>query len=414
MSVDASLVIVGAGTAGAELAFSARQLGWSGPITLLGAEPYLPYHRPPLSKSYLLGTQSAEKLLLRPAKAYETAKIELVTGREVLAIDRAERRLHIANASPLAYDKLALCLGGRPRLLNIPGLAGAAPDNVLVLRDQHHADVLRERITQKARVVVIGGGYIGLEVAASARQLEAHVTVLEAQPRVLARVAGAQISAFFEGEHRAHGVDVRTGVRELRVQRDASDRSVVAVEVDGETLPVDVVVVGVGMLANTELAAAAGLEVRAGIVVDEHARTSDPDIYAAGDCTEFPGGRLYPRPIRLESVPNATEQARTAAAALCGKPRPYHPVPWFWSDQYDLKFQNVGLAQGYDRFVLRGDPATRAFTGFYLAGEKVLAVDTINRPGEFMVAKRLVSEERSFPVELLADESQPLKALLGA
>jgi len=412
MTTDGTLLVVGAGTAGAELAFGARQQGWTGPITVVGAEPHLPYHRPPLSKSFLLGKEGADRLLLRPRSAYDTAKIDVLTDCAVRAIDRAGHQVRLADGRSLAYSKLALCLGGRPRPLDVPGLGGAPLENVRYLRDQLDAEAIRERLVPGARVVVIGGGYVGLEIAASARHLQAHVTVLEKQPRVLARVVGEEIAAFFASAHRAAGVDVRTGVGELRMQRDPENRRIAIVIVDGDSLPADLVVVGVGMIANTELAAAAGLHVRDAIVVDELARTSDEDIYAAGDCTELPGGRLYGRPIRLESVANATEQARTAASAICGKPRAYHPVPWFWSEQYDLRLQSVGLAAGHDRFVLRGDPAARSFTGFYLAADRLIAADSINRPGDFIIAKRLISEERRIAAEALADDSKPMKALL--
>ena len=410
-----NLLIIGAGNAGAELAVAARQQGWAGAITLLGDEPHLPYHRPPLSKAYLAGAATAESLLIRPQAAYDKAEVTLRTGVQVQAIDRAAHRVQLADGSLLAYDKLALCTGGRARALRVEGLAdGAAPPNLFTLRRREDADAMRAALVPGARLVVIGGGYIGLEVAASARKLGAEVTVLEALPRVLARVTGPQLSAFYEAVHREAGVDVRTGAAVARVDVGADDGRVVAVVcADGRRVPADLLVVGVGMQPNVALAEAAGLAVDGGIVVDALCTTSDPDIFAAGDCTVH-DNLAYGRRIRLESVPNALEQARAVAATLCGKPRAAPAAPWFWSDQYALKLQMVGLSDGFDEFVLRGDAAQRSFIGFYLRGGRLIAADAVSRPADFMVAKRLVGEGLPVTAAALADESVPLKQLLPA
>jgi 3-phenylpropionate/trans-cinnamate dioxygenase ferredoxin reductase subunit len=405
------LLIVGAGHAGSELALSARQNGWAGRITLLGDEPVLPYQRPPLSKAWLAGKVDADGLLLRPRSAYESARVELVTGARMTAIDRAQRRITLADGSTLPYDKLALCTGGRPRPLSCAGLAsGQRPRNLHCLRTMADAEGIRAQLAPGVRLLIIGGGYVGLEVAASARGLGAEVTLLELQPRVLARVAGAEVSAFYERVHRDAGVDLRTGAEVASVEVDGDTIRAVLCR-DGTRLPVDLVVAGLGMLVNVEAARAAGIAEEGGIPVDEHSRTRDPHILAAGDCTlQF--NSLYGRELRIESVPNALEQARAAGAWLGGKPRPNRSVPWFWSDQYGLKLQMAGLSQGHDRCVLRGDPATRTFSAFYLLGDRLLAMDAINRPADFMLAKRALAQLCTVDAERLADEATPLKDIL--
>ncbi len=413
METNASgLLIVGAGHAGSELAVAARQAGWEGSITLLGAEPSLPYHRPPLSKAFLCGKADAESLLLRPQSAYDQAGVTLRLGARMDHIDRLAHRITLADGTQLNYTKLALCTGGRPRPLVCEGVdAKDPPANLLYLRTQADAQAIQARLRPGARLVVIGGGYVGLEVAASALALGASVTLLEALPRVLARVAGPALSSFYEGIHRAAGVDLRTGVAVSRVE--TAGGLITAVHcADGARFPADVVVAGLGMLVNLEAARAAGLAEEGGIPVDENACTRDADILAAGDCT-LHHSALYGRQLRLESVPNALEQARAAAGWLGGKPKPYRSVPWFWSDQYDLKLQMAGLSQGYDRCVLRGDPGKKSFSAFYLQGDRVLAVDAVNRPADFMLAKRLLASPLHVQADL-SDEAVPLKELLAA
>lgn len=409
-----TLLIVGAGNAGAELAIASRQSGWLGAIVLLGDETHLPYHRPPLSKHFLSGKADAESLTMRPLSAYDKAGVTLRLETGAVAIDRAAKTLALSDGSHLPYTRLALCTGGRPRALVAEGLpVGAAPANLHVLRTQADARGLREVLGKGVRLVVVGGGYVGLEVAASARQLGAEVSVLEAQPRVLARVTGAELSAFYTQVHRQAGVDVRTGVAVQRIECDDVGRVCAVVCSDGQRLPADHVVVGVGMVPNVELAVAAGLAVDGGIVVDTLSVTSDPDIVAAGDCTVH-DHVLYGRRVRLESVPNALEQARAAASGLCGVPKPNHAVPWFWSDQYDLKLQMVGLSQGFEQCVLRGQPEDRAFIAFYLRDGRVIAADAVNRPADFMVAKRLVVAAHRVDARQLGDVSIPLKQQLDA
>lgn len=407
-----TLLVIGAGHAGVELAFAARQQGWVGAIVLLGEEPHLPYHRPPLSKAFLCGTADAASLALRQATAYEKAGIELRLGTRVRAIDRIAHQVWLDDGSALAYTKLALCTGGRARVLDVPGMEGATPPNLLSLRTQADALAIAGSVREGARVVIIGAGYVGLEVAASARKLGAAVTVLESQPRVLARVTGVALSGFYESVHREAGVDVRTNASVAAIERDACGAVSAVVCGDGERLPADVVIVGVGMQANTALAEAAGLRVEGGIVVDEHSVTSDPDIVSAGDCT-VQDSALYGRRVRLESVPNALEQARAAAGGLCGKPRPNHAVPWFWSDQYDLKLQMTGLADGHDACVVRGSFVDHSFCAFYLREGRVIAVDAVNRPADFMLAKKAVAAGVSVDADALADTGLPLKDLLA-
>lgn len=411
---DRTLLIVGAGHAGSELAVAARQGGWVGRIVLLGDELGVPYHRPPLSKAYLLGTSDAESLALRPATVYEAANIGRMQGARLMAIDRDAHSVTLADGYTLHYDKLALCTGGRPKPFVCNGIdVQHPPSNLFYLRTLADADSIRAGLSPDARVVVIGGGYVGLEVAASARNAGASVTVLEAQPRVLARVAGAAVSRFYESVHRDAGVQILTDVGIDRVT--CVGGRIVAVHCsNGQCVPADLVVAGIGMLPNIEAAEAAGLVREGGIFVDELSRTDDPDIVAAGDVT-LQHHPLYNRWLRLESVPNALEQARAAASWLCGKPKPNHSLPWFWSDQYDLKLQTAGLAQGHDQCVLRGDPATRSFCAFYLKDNRLLAVDAINRPGDFIVTRRSLARSVIVDADQLADEGTPLKEIfLGA
>ena len=406
------LLIVGAGHAGSELALAARQGGFDGRIVLLGEERELPYQRPPLSKAFLCGKADAQSLALRPASAYDAAHVELRQGARVERIERADKVVTLMDGTRLRYEKLALCTGGRPRPLVCEGMpAQGAATNLFYLRTLADAQAMRQDIQLGTRVLIVGGGYVGLEVAASARGLGAEVTVVEAQPRVLARVAGEEVSRFYESVHREQGVAILTGVGIARVESDAGRIRAVHCS-DGTRLPVDVVVAGIGMLPNIEAARAAGLAGEGGIPVDELARTADPDIVAAGDCT-LQHHPLYGRQMRIESVPNALEQARAAASWLCGKPKPNLSVPWFWSDQYDLKLQLAGLSQGYDDCVVRGLPAARSFCAFYLRAGRLIAVDAVNRPGDFMAARRALAQQPTVDATCLGDESVPLKELLA-
>jgi 3-phenylpropionate/trans-cinnamate dioxygenase ferredoxin reductase subunit len=410
------LIVVGAGQAGSELALSARLQGWIGPILLLGDESDLPYQRPSLSKAYLCGKVDMTALSLRQASAYDSAGILLRTGVRMRSINKQNRTIELENGEVLAYDKLALCTGGRARPWLCEGMnPDSPPHNLLSLRTREDADAIRHAIKPGTRLTVVGGGYIGLEVAASARSLSAEVTVLESQPRILARVAGQPMSEFIAGAHQAAGVDIKTNVAIKRVVVEAGHITQVEL-MDGTVLPTDVVVAGIGMLPNVEPFMAAGLATAEGIAVDACSVTSDSDVVAAGDCTiqQIPH---YDRLIRLESVPNALEQARSAAAWVCGKSKPNESTPWFWSDQYDLKLQLAGLSHGHDRCVLRGQPDQRSFCLFYLLGNRILAVDAVNRPADFMQVRRALGSSPTLQIEdpqALADESVSLKQLLGA
>jgi 3-phenylpropionate/trans-cinnamate dioxygenase ferredoxin reductase subunit len=407
-SPSGTTVVVGAGHAGAELVSALRQKGYSGRIILIGEEAELPYHRPPLSKAYLSGDVSRESLLIRNTTSYEKLEAECWTGVQVVSIDRQARSVTLGDGRVQSYDKLVLATGGRVRRLEAPG---AQKPNVHYVRTLEDIDGLKNMFVTGQRLLVVGGGYIGLEAAAVGIKSGLSVTVLEAAPRVLARVAAPEISAFYERAHRSRGVDLRTGVSVLDY---LGNEHVEAVRLsDGSDLALDLIVVGIGILPNDELARAAGLVVDNGIVVNEFAQTSDPDILAVGDCAHHVNAFLG-RSVRIESVPSAQEQARTAAATICGNPVPHAAVPWFWSDQFDLKLQMVGLSQGYDQLVFRGDIEAESFCAFYLKDGVVLSADAVNRPQDFMVAKRLVASRSRVSAEALADERVPLKNLLSA
>jgi 3-phenylpropionate/trans-cinnamate dioxygenase ferredoxin reductase subunit len=409
--MSAGVVIAGAGYAAGELAIRLRQGGYTAPVTLVGAETHLPYHRPPLSKNFLSGETPHEELLLRPEATYAKADIAFIGGTKVTAIDRAAHCVALSDGRSLPYGKLVLATGGHARRLACPG-AGLA--GVHTLRTLDDVNAIRAYLQPGRQLVIIGGGYIGLEVAAVAVKQAVCVTVVEAAPRVLARVAGMEIAAFYEKVHRDAGVTVLTGQTVEALTALPADPTHVGAVVlgSGKTLPADFVIAGVGLIANTGLAEAAGLKVDNGIWVDEYCRTGDPDVLAIGDCSNHPSAFLGRR-VRLESVPNALEQARVAADTICGKMVPYGAVPWFWSDQYDLKLQAVGLADGHDQVVLRGAMDTRSFVVFYLREGAVIAADAVNKPGEFMLARRLVAGGARVDIGHLADTGVPLKSLLG-
>lgn len=379
-------VIVGASHAGAQLAGNLRRDGWAGEIVLIGDEGKLPYHRPPLSKAYLAGKSNLDELLIRSADFYPKQDIKLVHST-VDSIDRAAGRVLLDTGDTVSYTKLALCVGARARQLPIPG---ADLRGIHYLRTAADVESIRAAAVPGRRVVIVGGGYIGLETAASLYSLGMQVTVLEATDRVLERVIAPEVSAFFTRIHRDAGVDIRTQALVEAFTGNGNVREVVLA--DGALLPADVVIVGVGVVPNTELASAAGLSVDNGIVIDDQARTSDPDIVAAGDCTSHVMARYGSR-IRLESVPSAGEQAKIAAATICGKRSAIAALPWFWSDQYDLKLQIAGLNTGYDEVVLSGDPSRhREFSCFYFRDGELIAADCVNRPRDFMLAKRAITK----------------------
>ncbi len=397
-----TVVIVGAGQAGLQAAQSLREEGFDGRLVLVGEEPHAPYQRPPLSKKYLAGEIGREYLELKPAAFFSTNEITCLFDCRVLALDPRERRVSLSDGSALAFDKALLATGSRPRDLPIPG---GDLDRVFVLRSMADSAALQPRMRAGRRLVVIGGGYIGLEVAAVARGLGLEVAVLEAFDRVMARSTCALVSHHYEAMHRARGVQLALGTRVERLEETADG---IAVRTDKDTFEADFVLAGIGGMANIELAEAAGLAVEGGIAVDESCRTSAPDIFAAGDCTFFPSGK-YGRRVRLESVQNAIDQAKAAAKAMLGKPVCYDPVPWFWSDQYETKLQIAGLSGEADEIVLRGEPASGAFAIAYLRAGRLIAVDAVNRPRDYMMARRLVPTGHAVDRGVLADADRPLQ-----
>jgi 3-phenylpropionate/trans-cinnamate dioxygenase ferredoxin reductase component len=381
----ASIVIVGAGHAGVQVAASLREEGFDGAVTLLSAEPHLPYQRPPLSKAFLKGTMDADGLPLRAAQFYKDQRVDLLLGETATGIDRGAQCVDLASGRRVTYSHLVLATGARQRPLDVPG---ADLGGVLVLRDLTDARVLRQRLGAARRVVVVGAGFIGLEIAATAASLGLDVTVVEIGARPLGRAVSPATSAFFLQAHRAFGAQVRlgAGIAALRGQ----DHQVNAVELsDGALLPVDLVVIGIGVLPQDDLAQQAGLACDNGIIVDAHLETSDPLISAVGDCAVFPN-RLVGFPIRLESVQNAVDQARCVARRIVGKPEPYVALPWFWSDQGDLKLQIVGLSHGCDQWIMRGDPQARSLAMFGFRGGALAVVETVNRPADHMAARRII------------------------
>jgi 3-phenylpropionate/trans-cinnamate dioxygenase ferredoxin reductase subunit len=399
------VVIAGAGHAAGQVAASLRQYGFDGEILLVGEEAWLPYQRPPLSKKFLAGEIPAERLYFKPPDFYESHRIDRRLATRITAVDRENRDMVTAAGTRIAYDTLVLATGSRARRIEVPG---SELDGLHYLRNIDDVARIRAGLDAARHVVIIGAGYIGLEVAAVTRKLGHAVTVIEMEDRVMSRVVSPVVSRFYEAEHAAHGVKL-----ELSTALEAfeGDTKVDAIRLSGgRSIPADLVIAGVGIVPNTELAASANLEVDNGIVVDAHCRTVDEDIYAVGDCTSHPN-EIYGRRIRLESVHNALEQAKTAAANICGEPVAYSQVPWFWSDQFDIKLQIAGLSQGYDTWVVRGEPATRSFSCLYLRDGVLIACDAINAPRDFVQSKTLIAAGRTIAPERLADTSIPLKDL---
>jgi 3-phenylpropionate/trans-cinnamate dioxygenase ferredoxin reductase component len=400
------IVIAGAGHAGGSAAAMLRQLGWQGAITLIGEEPIPPYQRPPLSKAWLKGEATADSLALRPAKFYPEATIDLRLGTRVTGIDRASKTVMLSDGGPLSYDYLILALGARARRLPLPGadLAG-----VLELRSAADADLLKAALRPGARLAVIGGGYIGLEAAASARALNAEVAIIERESRVLARVACPILSDFFERFHRSQGVTIDVDAQVVALE---GSTGVTGVRLgDGRLIPCDVALIGVGAVANEELARDAGLACHNGVVVDLAARTDDPAIFAIGDCTSRPLP-LYERMGRLESVPNALEQAKQAASVICGKPSPTPEVPWFWSDQYDLRLQIAGIPFDTTEIAVRGDVDAAKFALFHLKPDgTVQAVEAVNASTEFMGGRRIIARRKRLTRARIEDLSLSMQEL---
>jgi len=406
------IVVIGAGQAGASLVARLRAKGFGGAITLIGAESAPPYQRPPLSKAYLLGEMAAERLYLRPADFYANQNITLRLNTTVEGIDIESRQIALTDGTVIGYDALVLTTGSVP--LRLPEAIGGTLSGVFTLRDLSDVDALRPWMREGAKAVIVGGGYIGLEGAAVARKLGLEVTLVEMAPRILSRVAAPETSDYFRALHQSHGVEILESTALARLEGDAEGRVRRAILADGRSLEADVVITGLGIRPASDLAQAAGLRLENGIAVDSYGQTSDPHIWAAGDCTSFPwlDDRARGEPLRLESVPNAIEQAELVADNLLGATQVYRAKPWFWSDQYDVKLQIAGLNRGYDRVVIRQDGAARSH--WYFAGERLLAVDAMNDPRGFMVAKRLIEAGRSPEPEAVADPATDLKALLNA
>ena len=399
------IVVVGAGQAGSSLVIKLRALGHEGEITLIGAEPVVPYQRPPLSKKYMLGEMDVERLYLRPEAFYAEQNINLITGVSVTTIDRAEKFVTLDNGDVLPYDLLALTTGSDPRAL--PAAIGGELGGVYTVRTLADADAMAPDFVEGKRALIIGGGYIGLEAAAVAAKRGVQVVLVEMADRILQRVAAPETSDYFRTLHANHGVDIREGIG-LKTLNGENGRVTSATLTDGTALDIDFAVVGVGIAPSTTLAESIGLDIDNGIKADSLGRTSDPSIFAAGDCASFPykGGR-----IRLESVPNAIEQAEATAAAMLGGTAEYTAKPWFWSDQYDVKLQIAGLNTGYDHVITRKSGAATSF--WYYQGDRLLAVDAMNDPRAYMVGKRLIEAGKSPDAIAVADPDVELKTLLS-
>ena len=398
------VVIIGAGHAAGQAAASLRQAKYEGDITIIGDEAHIPYQRPPLSKAYLKGDQGADKVYLRAESFYTDRDIAMKLNTSATGIDTQSKTVALSTGETLDYDHLLISTGSRPRKLSIEG---SDLPGIHYLRTMDDVDGLREGMQPDANLVIVGGGYIGLEVAAVGRELGLNVHVLEMEERILQRVTTPEMSAYYHQLHEGRGVNIHTSTG---VTGFAGDGKVEEVICGDQRFPADIVIVGIGIIPNTELAETAGIHCDNGIVVDDHCRTSDPHVYAAGDCTNHPNP-LLDRRLRLESVPNAMDQARVSTANMLGDDKTYAAIPWFWSDQYELKLQMVGFSADGDTQVLRGDMASNQFAIFYLKDGKVVAADAVNSPKEFMLCKQLVG--KSADPAMLADPEADLKALLA-
>ena len=400
-------IVVGASHAATQFVISLRQSGWEGRIQVIGEEPFLPYHRPPLSKEFLAGIKKLEEIYLRPPAVYEKAAVEFVLNTRAESIEPDAKKITLNTGEVLSFDKLALTVGSRVRKVD---LAGVNLKGIHYLRNVLDVEAITPFIRPDKKAVIVGGGYIGLETAAVLNKRGMDVTVLEMMDRVLPRVTAPEVSAFYARIHGEEGVHIHCNTA---VEGFEGDDVVQRVRCrGGNSYAADLVIIGIGIIPNIELARDAGLESDNGIVVDRYARTNHPDIVAAGDCT-WHNNTIYDRWLRLESVQNANDQARVAAAAVCGKEIVYDALPWFWSDQYDLKLQIAGLSQGYDELIIRGDREnSRSFAAFYLREGAVIAVDAVNRPPEFMMGKRLITERVKIDKARLADDGVHIRELL--
>jgi 3-phenylpropionate/trans-cinnamate dioxygenase ferredoxin reductase subunit len=403
------VVIVGAGHGGAQVAIMLRTQKFEGSIAIIGDEPELPYERPPLSKEYFAGEKEFERIQLRPAKYWDEREVRMLLGKRVVSVDPVGHSVTTDGGETIGYGKLVWATGGAPRMLPIPG--GDLP-GVQGVRTRADADAMKAASETAGQIVVIGGGYIGLEAAAVLTKAGKKVVLLEALDRVLARVAGPDLSRFYEKEHRDHGVDLRLGVCVDAIE--GVDHVTGVRLADGELIPADLVIVGIGIVPAVEPLIAAGAEGGNGVLVDRLCKTSLPDIYAIGDCAAHENGFAEGAVIRLESVQNANDQANVVAKGIVGDEANYHAIPWFWSNQYDLKLQTAGLSTGHDQAVLRGDPATRSFSVVYLKAGKVIAIDCVNATKDYVQGRMIVTAGLVATAEQLADAETPLKALLPA
>lgn len=402
------VLILGAGHGGAQAAIMLRQLKFEGSIAIIGDEPEIPYERPPLSKEYFAGDKEFARILIRPAKFWEERDVAMLLNKRVASVDPAAKTVTTEAGERFGFTHLIWATGGSARMLPIPG--GDLP-GVQGVRTRADADAMKAAAETAQNIVVIGGGYIGLEAAAVLRKFDKQVTLLEALPRVLGRVAGEDLSRFYEGEHRAQGVDVRLGVCVTALE---GEERVTGVRLDsGEVLPADLVIVGIGIVPAVAPLIAAGAEGDNGVRVDEYCRTSLPDVFAIGDCAAHANDFADGAVIRLESVQNANDQANAAARTIMGDPQPYHAVPWFWSNQYDLKLQTIGLSTGFDASVTRGDPRARSFSVIYLKQGRVIALDCVNAIKDYVQGKALIVARAVIDPARLADTTVPLKEMLG-
>lgn len=404
----ADVLIVGTGHGGAQAAIMLRQLKFAGSIVMAGDEPEYPYERPPLSKDYFAGEKPFERIMIRPEKFWGEREVTMMLGRLVVAVDPEAHRVTFADGATLDYGTLIWAAGGHARMLACPG---HDLDGVHAVRTRADTDAMMAKLDSIARVVVIGGGYIGLEAAAVLTKLGKQVVLLEALDRVLARVAGEPLSRFYEAEHREHGVDLRTGVTVEAIAGEDGKATGVRLA-DGEIIAADMVIVGIGIVPAVEALIAAGAKGENGVAVDGQCRTSLADIFAIGDCAAHANGFAGGATIRLESVQNANDQATVAAKVIVGDPAEYGATPWFWSNQYDLKLQTVGLAIGHDETVTRGDPAARSFSVVYLKAGRVIALDCVNAVKDYVQGRKLVEAGASPDRAKLADTQAPLKELL--
>jgi 3-phenylpropionate/trans-cinnamate dioxygenase ferredoxin reductase subunit len=403
------VVIVGTGQAGFQTAASLRSEHYDGSVTLIGNELHIPYQRPPLSKGYLLGKQDRASIELRPASFYVQQIIDLLAGEAVVSIERAGHEVTLASGRRIPYLKLVLATGARNRLLPVEG---AELDGVLYLRSVDESIAAMERLGGAENVVVVGGGFVGLELAAAANSLGKRVTVLEALPRLMSRVVAPVISDFFMQLHASHNNTVVCGAMVTKLSGSGGKVREVLLK-DGRTFPADLVFVGIGVVPNDELARDAGLKISNGVAVNEHLQTNDPDIYAVGDCSEHPCIYADCR-MRLESVQNAADQAQHAALEIMGKGSHYRALPWFWTDQFDVKLQMAGISQGYDRIVTRGSIEKRKLSVFYFKDNRLLAIDSINRPLDHMIGRKIIAAGTALSPEQAADEAFDLKKLQQA